>query len=84
MVVWLFFCDYDNLTLKLHERKHSYPGEGWFFIGKFKVGNVPGVSVALVASKKSTKSHHEYDIRPLQLIRSIVLYIIVLFINKTA
>ena len=36
-----------------------------FFIGRFKVGSVPGISVALNASKKSIKMHLEYDTRAL-------------------
>ena len=58
MVVILlsFLCNYDNLTLKLHQEKCSYPDERWLFIGRFKVGSVPGKSVALVASKKVSKS----------------------------
>ena len=58
MVVILlsFLCNYDNLTLKLHQEKRSYPDERWLFIGRFKVGSVPGKSVALVASKKVSKS----------------------------
>ena len=58
MVVILlsFLCNYDNLTLKLHQGKRCYPDEGWLFIGRFKVGSVPGMSVALEASKKVSKS----------------------------
>ena len=54
MVVILlsFLCNYDNLTLKLHQEKRSYPDERWLFIGRFKVGSVPGMSVALEAYKK--------------------------------
>ena len=54
MVVILlsFLCNYDNLTLKLHQGKCCYPDEGWLFIGRFKVGSVPGMSAALEASKK--------------------------------
>ena len=52
-----FLCNYDNLTLKLHQEKRSYPDEGWMFIGRFKVGRVPAMSVALEASKKSIKIH---------------------------
>ena len=54
MVVILlsFLYNYDNLTLKLHQGKRSYPDEGWLFIGRFKVGSVPGMSAALEASKK--------------------------------
>ena len=58
MVVILlsFLCNYDNLILKLHHEKRSYPDERWSFIDRFKVGSVPGKSVALVASKKVSKS----------------------------
>ena len=58
MVVILlsFLCNYDNLTLKLHHEKRSYPDERWLFISRFKVGSVPGKSVALVTSKKVSKS----------------------------
>ena len=57
MVILLsFLCNYDNLTLKLHQEKRSYPDERWLFIGRFKVGSVPGMSVALEASKKVSKS----------------------------
>ena len=51
-----FLCNYDNLTLKIYHEKRSYPDERWLFIGRFKVGSVPGKSVALVASKKVSKS----------------------------
>ena len=58
MVVILlsFLCNYDNLTLKLHQEKHSYPNERWLFIGRFNIGSVPGKSVVLAASKKVSKS----------------------------
>ena len=53
-------CDlhrnYDNLTLKLHQEKRSYPDARWLFTGRLKVGSVPGISVALEASKKVSKS----------------------------
>ena len=51
MVVILlsFLCNYDNLTLKLHKEKRSYSDEGWIFIGRCKVGSVPGMSVPLEA-----------------------------------
>ena len=54
MVVILlrFLCNYDNLTLKSYQKKNSYPDEGWIFIGRFKVGSVSGMSVALEASRK--------------------------------
>ena len=58
MVVILlsFLCNYDNLTLKLHQKKRSYPDERWLFIGRFKVESVPGKIVALLVSKKVSKS----------------------------
>ena len=64
MVVILlsFLCNYDNLTLKVHQEKRSYPDEGWTFIGRFKAGSVPGKSVALEASKKSIKIHHSFQV----------------------
>ena len=65
VILLSFLYNYDNLTLKLHQGKRSYPDEGWLFIGRFKVGSVPGMSAALVASKKSIKIHHDYDARPL-------------------
>ena len=65
VILLSFLCNYDNLTLKLHQEKGSYPDERWLFIGRFKVGSVPGKSVALVTSKKSIKIHHVYDVRPL-------------------
>ena len=53
MVVILlsFSSNFGNLTLKLHQEKRSYP-EGWFFIGRFKVGSEPGKSIAFEAFKK--------------------------------
>ena len=43
-----------------------HPDERWLFIGRFKVGSVPGKSVAFVASKKKRiKFHHENDAGPL-------------------
>ena len=58
MVVILlsFLYNYGNLTLKLHQGKRSYPDEGWLFIGRLKVGSVPGISVALKTSKKVSVS----------------------------
>ena len=35
--------------------KMPCPDERWVFIGRFKVGSVPGKSVALAASKKVSK-----------------------------
>ena len=72
VILLSFFCNCDNLTLALHQKNRSYPDEGWLFIGRFKVGSVPEMSVALVASKKSIKIHHEYDARPL--IKSYISY----------
>ena len=51
-----FLCNYDSLTLELHQEKRCYPDEGWFFIDRFKIESVPGKSVTLVASKKVLKS----------------------------
>ena len=65
VVILLSFCNYNNLTLKLHQEKCSYPDEEWLFINRFKVGSAPGMSFALVVSKKSIKIH-EYDARPLK------------------
>ena len=56
VILLSFLYNYDNLTLKLHQGKRSYSDERWLFIGRFKVGSVPGKSVALVASKKVSKS----------------------------
>ena len=56
IILLSFPCNYDNLTLKLHHEKHSYPDERYLFIGRFKAGSVPGKSAALVASKKVSKS----------------------------
>ena len=55
MVVILlsFLCNYDNLTLKLHQEKRSYSDGRWLFIDRFKVGRV---LVALEASKKVSNS----------------------------
>ena len=56
VIISSFLCNYDNLTLKLNQKKRNYPDEGWLFIGRFKVGGVPGISAVLVASKKVSKS----------------------------
>ena len=49
LVILLSFpCNYDNLTLKLHQENRSYSNERVLFIGRFKVGIVPGKSAALV------------------------------------
>ena len=56
VILLSFIKNYDNFALKLHQGKHSYPDEGWIFIGRFKVGNVPGINTAFKASKKVSKS----------------------------
>ena len=56
VVLVLFLCNYDNLALILHQGKRCYPDKGWIFIGRFKVGSVPGISVAIEVSKKASKS----------------------------
>ena len=56
VILLSFLGNYDNLTLKLYQEKHSYPDERWLFIGKFKVGSVPGMSVTLEVSKIISKS----------------------------
>ena len=58
MVVILlsFLRNYENFTLKLHHNKRSYLDQRWIFIGRFKVGGVPGKSVAPIASRKVSKS----------------------------
>ena len=56
VIILSFLCNFDNLTPKLSQKKRNYPDEGWLFIGKFKVGSVPGISVVFAASKKVSKS----------------------------
>ena len=65
IILFYFLCNFDNLTLKLPQGKRSYPDKRWLFIGRFKVESVPGMSIALEASKKSIKINHDYDARPL-------------------
>ena len=49
LVILSFLCNYDNLTLILHQEKCSYPNnERWLFIGRFKAGSVPGKSIFLM------------------------------------
>ena len=63
-----FLYNYDHLTLKLHQGKRSYPDEGWRFTGRFKVGSVPEISIALAASKKSKiKQNFVFDLLKLTL-----------------
>ena len=54
VILLYFLCNYDNLTLKLPQRKRCFPDEGWLFFGRLKVGSVPGMSVTLEASKSSS------------------------------
>ena len=42
LVLLPLVCNHDNLIQKLHQ-KNSYLDEGWFFIGRFRVGSVPGM-----------------------------------------
>ena len=65
VILLCFLYNYGNLTLTLHQVKRSHPVEGWLFIGKFKVGSVSEISVALKASKNGIKIHNEYDTKPL-------------------
>ena len=67
MVVILLslFCNYDNLTLKLHQKITRLPDEASIFIDRFKVESVPGMIETLVASKADIKIYHEYDARSL-------------------
>ena len=55
MVVTLlsFICNYDNLTLNVHQKNRSNRDERWLFIGRFKVGSPPEKSVAFVASSST-------------------------------
>ena len=45
-----------DFYFEVFKQLRSYPDEGWLFIGRFKVGIVPGMSVALEVSKKVSKS----------------------------
>ena len=63
VILLLLICISDNLTLKLHQGKPSYPDEGWLFIRRFKVGSVPGISVAL---KKASKKVSKYIMNMMQ------------------
>ena len=40
VVLLLFLCDNESLILKLNQETYSYLHEGWFLIGRFKVGSV--------------------------------------------
>ena len=46
VILLSFLCNYDDLSLKFHQEKRSYLDEGWIFMGRFKVGSVPRMSVA--------------------------------------
>ena len=57
LIILLYFLfNYDNLTIKLHQGKRSNTDEGLSFTGRFKDRSVLGMSVALEASKKVSKS----------------------------
>ena len=43
LILLLLLCNQDNLILKLHQKKNNDLNEGWFFIGSFKVGSLPGM-----------------------------------------
>ena len=44
LILLSLLYNHDNLILKLHYRKNSYLDQVWLFIGRFKVGNVPGMN----------------------------------------
>ena len=53
-IVWYYLpllCNHDNLTLKLHHQKNSYLDEGCLFIGRLKVGSVPGMISKVVLAQ---------------------------------
>ena len=58
IILLSFLYNYDNLTLKLHQGKRSYPDEGWLFIGRFKVGSVPGIALKVSKSIMSMMQGH--------------------------
>ena len=68
MVVILlsFLCNYDNLTLKLHQGKRCYPVEACLIIGRFKVRSVPRTSVALETFCLSTPAQSIPESSPLK------------------
>ena len=37
VILLSFLSNYDNLTLKLHQEKCSYPNERWFFLADSKL-----------------------------------------------
>ena len=49
----LCLCKFNNLILKLHQKKSSYFDEGWLFIGRFEVESVPrmGISISPILQK---------------------------------
>ena len=60
VILLSLLCNYDNSILKLYQKKSSYLNEGWLFIGRFKVGGVPGMSAVLVEYKSKSIKIHEY------------------------
>ena len=71
ILVALYFLEADCQKRGLNffcgdmKEKRSYSDDGLLFIGRFKVGSVPGMGVALEAAKNAIKIHHEYEERPL-------------------
>ena len=37
VILLSFLCNYDNLTVKLHQEKRSYPDEGWILLADSKL-----------------------------------------------
>ena len=66
MVVILLslLCNYGKLILKLHRQKHSCLDGGWLLLADWKVGNVSGMNVVLIASKNKSVKIHECGAMP--------------------
>ena len=66
MVVILLslLCNYDKLILKLHKQNHSCLDGGWLLLADWKVKNVSGMSVVLIASKNKSVKIHECGAMP--------------------
>ena len=43
LTLLLLLWNHDNFILKIHQEKLATLDKGWFFIGSFKVGSVPGM-----------------------------------------
>ena len=62
IILLSFLCNYDNLILKLYQEKRSYLMKDGFLLKNSKLEVCQECwSVALVASEKGIKIHHEYD-----------------------